>query len=328
MRGNVTEMMAFPLIIMKGGGKGRSVAGAEKSTVEVDGRRLALSNLDKVLYPETGFTKGEVVDYYARIAPVLLPHIADRPMSFQRFPDGVEAQGFFAKNAPRGTPEWVRTVRLPAPGSSKNRDTLDYVVVGDLATLVWAANLAALELHVPQWTVGPRGAVREPDRLVLDLDPGAPATVVECAEVALLLKDIVEADGLTPVAKTSGSKGMQVSASVRPVSDERTSAYAHDLARRLERERPDLVVSRMAKNLRDGKIFVDWSQNNAAKTTVAPYALRARPQQWVSTPLTWEEVAAARTPEDLQFRAEQTLERVAELGDLCAPLLEPGPPLP
>ena len=302
------------------------MAESQKSTVEVDGRRLSLSNLDKVFYPETGFTKGEVIDYYVRIAPVLLPHIADRPMSFQRFPDGVASQGFFAKNAPKGTPDWVRTVRLPAPGSSKDRETLDYVIVGDLPTLVWAANLAALELHVPQWTVGPRGAVREPDRLVLDLDPGAPATVVECAEVALLLKDLVETDGLTPVAKTSGSKGMQVSASITPASDERTSAYARKLAQRLEKERPDLVVSRMAKNLRDGKVFVDWSQNNAAKTTVAPYALRARPEQWVSTPVSWDEVRAARLPADLRFRAEQTLGRVDELGDLCGPLLEPGPP--
>ena len=299
-----------------------------RSTVEVDGRRLALSNLDKVLYPGTGFTKGEVVDYYARIAPVLLPHIADRPMSFKRFPDGVQGQGFFAKNAPRGTPDWVRTVRLPAPGSRMDRESLDYVVVGDLPTLVWAANLAGLELHVPQWTVGPRGAVRPADRLVLDLDPGAPATVVECARVALLLKDLVEADGLVPVAKTSGSKGMQVSASVRPAPDERTSAYALDLARRLEKAHPDLVVSRMAKNLRGGKVFVDWSQNSAAKTTIAPYSLRARDQHWASTPVTWEEVAGCRAPEDLQFRAEETLERVGTLGDLCAPLLDPGPPLP
>ena len=301
---------------------------SERSTVEVDGRRLSLSNLDKVLYPETGFTKGEVVDYYVRVAPVLLPHIADRPMSFQRFPDGVATKGFFAKNAPPGTPDWVRTVRLAAPGSTKERETLDYVVVGDLPTLVWAANLAALELHVPQWTVGPRGGVREPDRLVLDLDPGAPASVVECAEVALLLKDLVEADGLVPLAKTSGSKGMQVSATIRPASDERTSAYAKDLARRLEQERPDLVVSRMARNLRGGKVFVDWSQNNAAKTTVAPYALRARPQPWVSTPVTWDEVAAARRPQDLQFTAPQALERVAETGDLWASLLGEGARLP
>ena len=300
----------------------------QRSTVEVDGRRLSLSNLDKVLYPETGFTKAEVVDYYVRVAPVLLPHVADRPMSFQRFPDGVATKGFFAKNAPPGTPDWVRRVRLPAPGSTMSRETLDYVVVGDLPTLVWAANLAALELHVPQWTVGPRGAVRDSDRLVLDLDPGAPASIVECAEVALLLKDLVTADGLTPLAKTSGSKGMQVSASVVPTSDERTSRYAHELAKRLEKERPDLVVSRMAKNLRGGKVFVDWSQNNAAKTTVAPYALRARPQPWVSTPVTWDEVAACRAPQDLQFTAEQTLERVEQHGDLWKPLLGKGSKLP
>lgn len=296
--------------------------------VEVDGRRLSLSNLDKVLYPETGFTKGEVVDYYVRVAPALLPHIADRPMSFQRFPDGVDTKGFFAKNAPNGTPDWVRTVRLPAPGSGMDRETLDYVVVADLPTLVWAANLAALELHVPQWTVGPRGRVREPDRLVLDLDPGPPATIVECAEVALLLEDLVAADGLQPLAKTSGSKGMQVSASIAPTSDERTSEYARQLARRLEKERPDLVVSRMAKNLRGGKVFVDWSQNNAAKTTVAPYALRARPQPWVSTPVTWDEVAACRRPQDLQFRADETLRRVEQMGDLWEPLLGKGARLP
>jgi bifunctional non-homologous end joining protein LigD len=301
------------------------VAESERSTVEVDGRRLSLSNLDKVLYPD-GFTKGEVVDYYARIAPVLLAHVADRPMSFQRFPDGTDKKGFYAKNAPKGTPDWVRTVRLPAPGSGMDRETLDYVVVGDLPTLVWAANLAALELHVPQWTVGPRGAVREPDRLVLDLDPGAPATAVECAEVALLLRDLLEADGLAPVAKTSGSKGLQVYAALQPVSDRRTSDYARDLAQRLEKSHPKLVVSQMRKDLRGGKVFVDWSQNNAAKTTVAPYALRARPEPWVSTPITWDEVAACRKPGDLVFRAEQVLERVDEHGDLFAPLLEPDPP--
>ena len=298
---------------------------AEKSTVQVDGRRLQLSNLDKVLYPD-GFTKGEVVDYYARIAPALLPHVADRPMSFQRFPDGTDKKGFFAKNAPKGTPDWVRTVRLPAPGSTMDRETLDYVVVGDLPTLVWAANLAGLELHVPQWSVGPRGGVREPDRLVLDLDPGDPATAVECAEVALLLRDLVQADGLSPLVKSSGSKGLQVYAAVQPVSDRRTSDYAKDLAQRLEKSHPKLVVSQMRKELRRGKVFVDWSQNNAAKTTVAPYALRARPEPWVSTPLTWDEVAACRSPEDVRFRAEQVLERVDELGDLFAPLLEPGAP--
>jgi bifunctional non-homologous end joining protein LigD len=299
----------------------------ERSTVEVDGRRLSLSNLDKVLFPD-GFTKGEVVDYYVRVAPVRLPHVTARPMSFQRFPDGTASKGFFAKNAPRGTPDWVRTVELPAPGSSMDRETLDYVVVDDLPTLVWAANLAALELHVPQWTVGPRGGVRDCDRLVLDLDPGAPATAVECAEVALLLRDLVAEDGLTPVVKSSGSKGLQVYAAVEPVSDRRTSDYARDLARRLEKSHPTLVVSQMRKDLRGGKVFVDWSQNNAAKTTVAPYALRARPEPWVSTPLSWDEVAAVRRPEDVRFRAEETLERVETLGDLFAPLLETAAPLP
>ncbi len=303
-------------------------AKSKKSTVEVDGRRLALSNLDKVLYPETGFTKGEIIDYYARVAEVLLPHLESRPISFKRYPDGVAGEGFFAKNAPRGTPEWVRTVRLPVPGSSKNRETIDYVVVDDLPTLIWAANLAALELHVPQWTVGPRGAVREADLLVLDLDPGPPATIVECTRVALLLRDELEADGLTAYPKTSGSKGMQVYAAVSPVSSDRTSAYAHELAKRLEQAHPKLVVSRMAKELRPRKVFVDWSQNNAAKTTVAPYSLRARAEQWVSTPLTWDEVEACRSPEDLRFRAEHVLERIQEQGDLFEPLLAKGPPLP
>ena len=299
-----------------------------KSTVQVDGRRLALSNLDKVLYPETGFTKGEVIDYYARIAPVLLPHLAARPISFKRFPDGVEGEGFFAKNAPRGTPNWVRTVRLPAPGSSMNRETVDYVVIEDLPTLIWAANLAALELHVPQWTVGPRGAVRDADLLVLDLDPGAPATIVECARVAVLLRDLLEADGLSAHPKTSGSKGMQVYAPVAAVSSKRTSDYAQQLAKRLEREHPDLVVSRMAKDLRPRKVLVDWSQNNAAKTTVAPYSLRARAEQRVSTPITWAEVEECRGPADLSFTAGEVLDRVEKSGDLFEPLLADGPPLP
>jgi bifunctional non-homologous end joining protein LigD len=299
-----------------------------KSAVEVEGRRLVVSNLDKVLYPETGFTKGEVIDYYARVADVLLPHLRSRPISFKRYPDGVDGEGFFAKNAPRGTPDWVRTVRLPVPGSSKNRETIDYVVVDDLPTLIWAANLAALELHVPQWTVGPRGAVRDANLLVLDLDPGAPATVVECARVAVMLREELAADGLSAYAKTSGSKGMQVYAPVVAVPSDRTSTYAHDLAKRLEKAHPDLVVSRMAKDVRPSKVFVDWSQNAAAKTTVAPYSLRARAQQWVSTPITWDEVEACRAPTDLQFRSDEVLARVEEQGDLFAPLLGKGSPLP
>jgi bifunctional non-homologous end joining protein LigD len=173
----------------------------------VDGRTLTLSNLDKVLYPEVGFTKGEVLDYYARIAEVMLPHLAARPATFRRYPNGVDAASFFEKNAPRGKPDWVRTVRLPVPGSTMNRDTIDFVVVEDLATLVWAANLASLEVHVPQWQVGPRGAVHGADRLVLDLDPGPPATIVECCQVALLLREILMADGLEALAKTSVPRG-------------------------------------------------------------------------------------------------------------------------
>jgi bifunctional non-homologous end joining protein LigD len=300
----------------------------DRSTVEIDGRRLSLSNLDKVLYPSAGFTKGEIIDYYARIAPVMLPHLRDRPASFIRYPNGVDTQGFFAKNAPKGTPSWVRTVRLPAPGSSKERGELDYVVVDELPTLVWLANLAAIEMHVPQWQVGARGAARDPDLLVVDLDPGAPADVLACAEVALLVREYLSDHGLTSYAKTSGSKGMQVYASITPASDRRTSDYAHEMAEALEKSHPKLVLSRMAKNLRGGKVFVDWSQNNGAKTTVAPYSLRAREQPWVSTPLTWDEVAGAKRLTDLQFVSGDVLERVASEGDLFAGLLEAGPRLP
>ena len=292
----------------------------ERVTVEVDGRRLSLSNLDKVLYPSVGMVKGEVVDYYTRIAPVLLPHVQARAMTFTRWPDGVEGKSFFEKNVPKHAPEWVRRVRLPAPGSGMNRDTIDYVVVDDLPTLVWAANLAALELHVPQWRVGPRGAVHEPDLLVLDLDPGPPASIVECCAVAQLLRTELAADGLEAWAKTSGSKGMQLYAPIRETSAERTSGYAKELAQRLEAAHPDLVVSRMTKTLRPGKVFVDWSQNNGAKTTVAPYSLRARAEPTVSTPVTWDEVAACRVAGDLRFTSGEVLARVARDGDLLAGL--------
>ncbi len=294
---------------------------AEKVLVEVDGHRLALSNLGKVLYPETGFAKGEVIDYYTRVAPVLLPHLAHRPLTVKRYPNGVDAQFFFEKNAPRGTPSWVRTLTLPAPGSTKNRDTIDYVVVEQLPTLVWLANLAALELHVPQWHVPKRARKPRTDTLVFDLDPGPPATIAQCCEVALALRDLLEADGFAPVPKTSGSKGMQVSAPIEVDDPERPSQYAHLLARRLERELPKLVVSRMAKELRPRKIFVDWSQNNPAKTTVAPYSLRARPAPTVSTPLTWDEVAAGGA---ISFTAGEVLDRIEEFGDLWAGVLDDG----
>jgi bifunctional non-homologous end joining protein LigD len=299
----------------------------EKVSVEVDGRRLTLSNLSKILYPATdgshGFSKAEVVDYYSRVAPVLLPHLAGRPTTFIRFPDGVEGKSFFEKNAPSHTPDWVRTVRLPSPGSGMRRDTIDYVLVQDLPTLVWAANLASLELHVPQWTVDDDDTPQPCDLLVLDLDPGPPATVVECCRVALLLRERLAADGLVGHPKTSGSKGMQVYAPLQPTSAEEASRYAKQLAEDLERADSSLVVSRMAKDLRPGKVFVDWSQNNGAKTTVAPYSLRARALPTVSTPVTWDEVAACTTASELAFTAPQVLDRVEQHGDLLAPLL-PG----
>jgi bifunctional non-homologous end joining protein LigD len=297
------------------------MADPSKVTVDVEGRHLTLSNLAKVLYPEAGFHKGEVIDYYSRIAPVLLPHLAGRPLTVKRYPNGVDGAFFFEKNASRGTPGWIRKVTLPVPGSTMNRETIDFVVVEQLADLVWLANLAALELHVPQWRVGPRGGKPRTDIVVFDLDPGAPATIVECCEVARLLRDLLVADGLAPVAKTSGSKGMQVSAAVRVADPELTGRYAHAIAQRLEGARADLVVSRMAKALRPGKIFVDWSQNNPAKTTVAPYSLRARSHPTVSTPLTWDEVASGA---HLSFTAADVLARVDADGDLFADVLDEG----
>ena len=289
-----------------------------KIAVDVDGRQVVLSNLDKVLYPAVGFTKGQVLDYYTRIAPVLLPHLAARALTRKRYPDGVEGQVFFEKNAPRGTPEWVHTVELPTPGSTKARETIHYVVVDDLATLVWTANLASLELHTHMWRVD-RDA---PDMVVFDLDPGPPATIVECCEVALLLRPLLEADGLEPLAKTSGSKGLQLYARAEGFSSsEHTSAYAKGLAQRLEAEHPDLVVHRMTKALRPGKVLVDWSQNSAAKTTVSVYSLRARERPTVSTPVTWDEVERCTGGQDLVFTSDDVLARVQRHGDLFAPLL-------
>ena len=288
--------------------------------VEVDGHVLQLSNLDKVLFPNAGFTKGEVIDYYSRIAPVLLPRLADRPLTRKRWPDGVHKQPFFEKNAPRGTPSWVRTVKIPSPGSSRGTEEVEYVIVDRLATLVWLANLAALELHVPQWQVGPRGGIRKPDLLVIDLDPGAPADLVACCEVALLLRDLFDADGLQAWPKTSGSKGMQLYVPIEETSGEATSAYAKELAERLARERSDLVVATMTKAVRPGKVFLDWSQNNPAKTTIAPYSLRGLDPPTVSTPVTWDEVESCEQVEDLSFGPAEVLDRVEELGDLMEPL--------
>ncbi len=287
-----------------------------KVPVEVEGRQLTLSNLEKVLYPEVGFTKAQVLDYYTRVAPWLLPHLRDRALTRIRFPDGVAATHFFEKNAPRYTPEWIRTERLPSPGSTKQRETVNYIVADDLPSLLWVANLATLELHTPMWRV----ATGRPDLLVVDLDPGPPATIVECSRVALLARDWLGPDA---VAKTSGSKGLQVYAPVRDQrTSQETSGYARSMAEALEREHPHLVVSRMTKSLRPNKVLVDWSQNNAAKTTVTVYSLRAKSRPTVSTPVTWDEVsdcAAGRT--SLVFETGDVLDRLERLGDLFAPLL-------
>ncbi|MGQ0625174.1 MAG: non-homologous end-joining DNA ligase [Sporichthyaceae bacterium] len=294
---------------------------AGRVTVEIEGRRLSLSNLDKVLYPETGFTKGEVIDYYTRLAPVLLPHLAGRALTRVRFPDGVAGSSFFEKNAPSHTPDWVRTVTLPAPGSSKNREEVAYVVVEDLPTLVWLANLAALELHVHQWTLTAGGAPRGADRLVLDLDPGSPAGQVECAQVALVLRERLSAEGLTAVITTSGSKGLQLYVGLRESPTAAVHRYAHALALELEQAWPEVVISRMDKGARAGKVLIDWSQNNGAKTTVAPYSLRARSHPTVATPLRWGEVADIAGGRALVFTAGDLDARLAEHGDLFAGLL-------
>jgi bifunctional non-homologous end joining protein LigD len=290
--------------------------------VRVDGRSLELSNLDKVLYPAAGFTKGEVIDYYSRVAPVLLPYLRDRALTRIRFPNGVTEASFFEKNAPAGTPSWVRTETLPVPGSSTGRETLDFVVADDLPTLVWLANLAALELHTPQWKIGSDG----PDLLVVDLDPGPPAGLPECAEVALVLRDRLAADGLSAVAKTSGKKGMQLYCAIAATQPAGVvSGYAKRVASELARDDPRRVTAQMTKRLRPGKVFIDWSQNAAAKTTVAPYSLRAEPTPSVSTPLTWDEVEAG---EVRRFTPAQVLARIGSLGDLLAMLADGGPAVP
>ncbi|QAY71524.1 ATP-dependent DNA ligase [Xylanimonas protaetiae] len=306
---------------------------AAPQTVTIDGHRLQLTNLDKVLYPATGTTKGEVLDYYARVAPVLLPHVRRRPATRKRWPDGVEGQVFFQKNADRSTPSWVRTHRIQHKTSSN-----DYVLVDDVATLTWLAQTATLELHVPQWQVGRTGVHLPPDRLVLDLDPGEGAGLAECAEVARLARAILRGMGLEPLPVTSGSKGIHLYAALsagsdpagaRPSSADEVSAVAHELARYLEAEHPDLVVSDMKKALRGGKVLVDWSQNNGAKTTIAPYSLRGRPHPTVAAPRTWEELD---DPGLRHLTFEEVLDRVAADGDLLAGLtqghlsqLEPTP---
>jgi bifunctional non-homologous end joining protein LigD len=294
----------------------------ERVIVTIEDRELSLSNLAKPMYPATGFTKGELLDYYAKIASVMLPHLQGRPVTVKRFPNGVETSGFIEKNVPKHAPEWIRTVVLDR--KAKGADTNTYAVIDDLASLVYFANLAAIEFHTPMWRLDQAGRPTAPDLVVFDLDPGDPATIVQCCEVAVLLRDRLAGDGIELVAKTSGSKGLQLYGPTRghDFDREEVNAYAHEIAEAIEAEEPKLVVSRMTKALRTGKILIDWSQNNAAKTTVTPYSMRALTHPSVSTPVTWDEVEeCAEGGASLGFGPEEVLERVAGQGDLFAALL-------
>jgi bifunctional non-homologous end joining protein LigD len=297
---------------------------AKRQEVTVDGRSLSLSNLDKVFYPEVGFTKGQTIEYYTRVAPALLPHLRGRPLTLKRYPNGVTGAHFYEKQCPSHAPDWVRTAELYA-GSKR----IDFVLADDLATLVWLANLADLELHT---SLALAERYDSPTAIAFDLDPGPPATIVECSEVALMLRELLGQLGLEAWPKSSGSKGMQVYAPLNtPTSYDQTKPFAHAIAQLLERREPKLIVSEMAKAKRGGRVFVDWSQNTRHKTTVNVYSLRARERPTVSTPLRWEEVEAAtesRDPEDLAFTFDEVLARVAEHGDLFAPVLELRQELP
>ncbi|MFB3815158.1 MAG: non-homologous end-joining DNA ligase [Terriglobales bacterium] len=302
------------------------MAGARESVVEIQGREIKLSNLQKVLYPEAGFTKAQVIDYYVRIAPVLLPHLRGRPLTMKRYPEGVNGQYFYEKNCPRHRPSWVQTAPVWSEGNNR---WMDYCLVQDLPTLVWAANLADLELHT---SLSLASDILRPTVIVFDLDPGAPANLVQCCRVGLWVRKIFNELELEAFAKTSGSKGLQVYVPLNtPVTYDDTKRFAHELARVLERAHPDLVVSDMKKALRVGKIFVDWSQNDDHKTTICVYSLRAKERPTVSTPVTWDEVEQCWHKQDanmLVFTCDQTLKRVEEFGDLFEPVLRPKQKLP
>jgi bifunctional non-homologous end joining protein LigD len=299
---------------------------AKRLEVDIDGRRLSLSNLDKLFYPETGFTKGQVIDYYTRVAPALLGHLRGRPLTLKRYPDGVTGPYFYEKQSPRHRPDWVKVAPV---WSRHNSRTIEYTLADDLPTLVWLANLADLELHT---SLALATDVTAPTIVAFDLDPGPPATIVECAEVALRLREAFEHLGLEALPKTSGSKGMQVYVPLNsPATYAQTKPFARGIAQVLERRHPELVVSDMKKTLRRGKVLVDWSQNDEHKTTVNVYSLRARERPTVSTPLRWEEVEGvleSRDPEELAFTSDAVLERVAEHGDLFEPVIELEQELP
>ncbi len=292
----------------------------QETELEVGGKRLQVSNLDKILYPKARFTKGQVIDYYIRVSPVLLPHLKMRPLTLKRYPNGVEAEFFYEKKCPSHRPPWVNTAKVWSEG---NQADIYFCMANDLPTLVWAANLADLELHT---SLARYPKIQSPTMVVFDLDPGPPANIVQCCQVGIWLRTILNDFGLACFPKTSGSKGLQIYAPLNtPTNYEITKTFAKHLAERLEREHPELVVSRMAKALRAGKVFVDWSQNDDHKTTVCVYSLRAKEFPTVSTPLTWAEVEATLKkgdPEKLVFTSDQVLKRVEKHGDLFEPVLQ------
>src|SRR6266702_4918618 len=290
----------------------------EKAELIVEGKKLAVSNLDKVLYPKAGFTKAEVLDYYIRIAPVLLPHLKDRPLTMKRYPDGVEGQFFYEKNCPVHRPKWVQTAKVWSEG---NKRIMHYCLANDLPTLVWAANLADLELHT---SLSRKNNIERPTMMVFDLDPGAPATIVQCCQVGLWLRDLLDQIKLKSFPKTSDSKGLQVYVPLNTsVTYDQTKDLSRALAQHLEGEHVDLVTANMSKAVRKGKVFVDWSQNDEHKTTIRVYSLRARQEPTVSTPVTWEEVEHClknKNAELLRFRSDQVLARIGKRGDLFEPV--------
>lgn len=305
---------------------GAEPVGKGKFTIEVEGRSLRLSNLDRVLYPATGFTKGDLIDYYAAVAPAILPHLEGRPLTMRRFPGGVDGPGFWEKRCPAHRPDWVETESV---WSESNDEHVEYCVAGDVATLVWAANLADIEMHTSLATARERTT---PRAVVFDLDPGEPAGIIDCAELALTIRGMLAGVGLETFVKTSGSKGVQLYLPLNSGAGyEQTKTFAHRIARMLEKQMPGQVVSRMKKSLRSGKVFVDWSQNVRHKTTVCVYSMRARPEPAVSTPVTWEEVDAAAGSGDagrLTFGPDDVLGRIESKGDLFADLLDLRQELP
>jgi bifunctional non-homologous end joining protein LigD len=292
---------------------------SKPEVVEIEGKHLSLTNLDKVLYPATGFTKGQVIDYCARIAPVLLPHLKDHPLTLKRYPEGVDKEYFFEKNATKHRPDWVKTAPIWSEGNQRN---VNYILANDLPTLVWIANLAGIELH-PSLSLAKD--ISSPRSMVFDLDPGPPANIVQCCQVGIWLRDIFEHFGLQSFPKTSGSKGLQIYVPLNSQTGyDATKPFAHALARLIENEHRELVVSDMKKQLRVGKVFVDWSQNDEHKTTISVYSLRARERPTVSTPVTWDEVKQSLKKKDatlLVFEAVQVLNRVQKMGDLFEPVL-------